>query len=392
MKEPKRSSAIVQLVRIYVQSDQQNRRLAQAASFGLAAASFAGNPYPGGDHSPESSENRTNRALQVLESYLSSPDEWNPNEAFTFGFIGLLPHIGLSEFHSHSSLTSKVYAALEIAVLGSLQSPFTVPASYTWLAHLKASCLPHLTKNLDIAGVKLETIVLHVLLMQNGFVDHKMLVPVLAMLRHAQTKELQVLCMRTLFSISISRSWVLIEDTLQDWRMLRTLFQPPGNANNTMVLVANFVFRLLLANIMLCNDCDLAKRQSMLNYLLKFKDQYEDMNLTTQDRIVPSEERILEHVAQNIEGKLESECMRDTLQLVLDFCKAKSGGVTGPERGPMDSDEPLRWAAKLETIKKAFISGRSQVDGDKCSSNPSTVLVVNRAKPQARPGRLSTPE
>ncbi|QRV94443.1 transmembrane protein [Ceratobasidium sp. AG-Ba] len=129
MKEAKRSSAVVQLVRIYIQSGQHNRRLAQAASFALAAASFAVNSYPGGDHSPEPSESRTNRALQVLESFLSSPDEWNSHEAFTFGFIGLLPHIGLSELHSHSSLTSKVYAALEIAVLGSLQSPFTVPAS-----------------------------------------------------------------------------------------------------------------------------------------------------------------------------------------------------------------------------------------------------------------------
>ncbi|QRV89309.1 activating signal cointegrator 1 complex subunit 3 [Ceratobasidium sp. AG-Ba] len=396
LEEPERHSAVMQLVHIYIQSDQNNRPLAQAASFALAAASFAVNTYPGGEFAPSDPASRTERAIQVLQDYLSSPDEWNLDKTFAFGFIGLLRHIDQRKIFLHPSLESGVYSTLDRAFLGSLQSPFTIPVSYTWTAHVKASramSQPQFIENLEITGVEPERTVLHVLLMQHGCVNHKMLVPILATLRHAQNEDLQDVCIHTLFSISIGRHWAQIKDTLKNKPMLGTLFDPFSKTNNTAFIVAGFFFRLLLANIMLCNDCDLAQRQSTLADLLEYKAEYM-VTKSTAEKVLPSEERILEHAAENIAGNSESKCMHDTLQLVSDFCEASTTECTGPELESVDPNEPLRWAAKLEAIKNAFISSGSQIDDEKSvwEQHSATTPAANGAEPWDRQGRAHPSE
>ncbi|QRV94439.1 transmembrane protein [Ceratobasidium sp. AG-Ba] len=391
MQKPERSSIIVDLTRICVQSDDTNRPIAQVACFALVAASFEINPYPGGDRPPAFPGAMAERAVQVLRNYLNSPDRWILDPVFAFGLIGLFPHTDLNILYSHPSIMSEVYDTLQSRVLLPLYCPFSVPESYSWAAHLAASSSmsqPQITEVLQLEGVASETVALHVLLIQVGFVHHRLLVPVLTMLRRAQTKELQDACIRTLASVPIGRDWLQVKDTLKDERMLRNLLDPSCFANNDIVPAVVFFFRLLVANVMLCKDCKIAQRQSAFMFLLRATDKYGDMKPTTLDKALPSEERILKHTAESTDGKSEPDCMRNTLQLVLDFCQAESSEIADTEQEPVDSDERLSWVAKLEEIKNAFTSSRSRIDLEKSASNRNSAKATegNRNENQAEQG------
>ncbi|QRV94436.1 hypothetical protein RhiJN_22454 [Ceratobasidium sp. AG-Ba] len=393
MQKPERSSIVVDLTRIYVQRDNTNIQVAQAACFALAAASFAINPYPGGDRPPGSAGAMAKRAVQVLQKYLNCPDAWFLGEVFAFGLIGLFPHTDLNILYSHPSIVSKVYGTLRYWAQGEIHFLVTIPASYSWAAHLAASSSmsqPQITEVLQLAGVASETVALHVLLIQAGFVHHRLLVPVLTVLRHAQTKELQDACIRTLASVPIGRDWLQVKDTLEDERMMRNLLDPSRCANNDIVPAVVFFFRLLVANVMLCNDRNVAQRQSTFAVVLRSMEKYGDMKPTSLDKALPSEERILKHTAESTDGKSESDCMRDTLQLVLDFCQAESSEIADTEQEPAESDERLSWVAKLEEIKNAFTSPRSQIELEKPAPNRDLVTapLANRTEDQAEQGGM----
>ncbi|QRV94435.1 phenylalanine-tRNA ligase beta subunit [Ceratobasidium sp. AG-Ba] len=394
IKEPKPIPDVVQLVRIFLQADEADERIRKAISSALAAAAFAVNSYPGGDQSSASADDRVKRAVQVLDHYRNRSNAYQTYETSTFGLIGLIPYLDMTELRSDPVLMSGIHDMIQSWMLSRYTWPYTIPESYTWTAHILHSYSrfqSSVAEFPNIPATPSKSIALHILLARAGFVHHKLALPVLAILRHAQSQELQDICVQTLVSISITRTSSEIDTILTDETMIGAFFGRTHTADEHMSRNVVFYFRLLVANIMLCNDCDVSQRQSAFKVLLEHQDWNEKLRATAEKTVLPNEERILEHAAEHTHGKPESECIRDTMQLVLDFCQADPSERLGSERGPLDSDEPLRWADKLQTIKNAFHSSCSRIGVKEPSSNQDsgTMLVGNETQDQIENVRIA---
>ncbi|QRV79813.1 activating signal cointegrator 1 complex subunit 3 [Ceratobasidium sp. AG-Ba] len=371
-KEPKSIPNVVGLVRIFLQAKETNKEIAQTVSSVLAAAAFAVNSYPGGDQPSTSADGSVKRAVQVLDHHQNPSSPFPMEESFTFGIIGLLPYIELTELHSDPVLMADIHNLMISGIELWYGRPYTIPESYTWTAHLTSTYTkfqPPITKLPEIQGVSSESIALNVLLARAGFVHHRLSLPVLVILCYAQSQELQDICAQTLASIPIARSSSEIGAMLQNDYMIGAFFKTTRPADNHISRNVVFYFRLLVANIMLCNDCDVLERQSVLSFLSRHPDWDEKLKDTTEKTDLPNEERILEHVAEDTQGKPESECFHDTIQLAIDFRQADPNKYPGPKGGPLDSDEPVRWIAKLQAIKNRFQSSCSRIEIQKLSSD-----------------------
>ncbi|QRV94441.1 hypothetical protein RhiJN_22459 [Ceratobasidium sp. AG-Ba] len=303
----------------------------------------------------------------------------------------------MTELGSDLVLMSGIHNTIISEIASWSQRPYTIPDSYTWIAHLTSTYpkfQPPITELVEIQGVSSESIALHVLLARAGFVHHRLLLPTLAILRYAQSKQLQDICVKTLASIPVARSLPEIGAMLGDEDMVGAFFGTTHLNDEYIGKNIVFYFRLLVANIMLCNDCEVSKRQSALSFLSRYPDWDEKLKYATENTDLPNEERILEHVAEDTQGKPESECIRDTIQLALDFCQADPSKYSGPEGGLLDSDEPLRWADKLQAIKNAFQSSCSPTGMTKSNSDQDSgaMLVGNGTQHRTKTASIGASE
>ncbi|QRV94412.1 transmembrane protein [Ceratobasidium sp. AG-Ba] len=328
---------------------------------------FAVNWYPGGEQPPQSTQDRAKRAVQVMRSYLANPGKHSVGGSFTFGFLALLPYIDLDELRSHPHEMSRLpHIALGSVHRGGISSP-TIPESYTWAAHIGATSQdlqPHITEIPDIRNISPKSIALYLLFLQAGLVPHGLLLPVLAIFRHAKSQELQGLCINTLVSAPVATTWLQTGTILDDWDTLPAIFDTSRIMDNYTSAVFIFYFRLLVANMMLCDETELSNRQNLLKTRLFDLGGFRTLKPTSEDGILPSLEYILDHVAEQTDGMAVSECMHRTMQLVADFYHADPSKYQDVLSESLELEEVPEWATKLQMIKDNFKPSRADAEGE----------------------------
>ncbi|QRV94410.1 hypothetical protein RhiJN_22428 [Ceratobasidium sp. AG-Ba] len=383
-KHSKPDQALMLLVRTFLQNYTRHRDVAWVIASTLASAAFTVNWYPGGEQSSQSVQDRMKRALKVLRSYHTNPGEHIMGNAFTFGFA-FLPYIDFNELQSYPQEESVLCNITRNSVYCQGEFPATIPTSYTWTAHLSAAAQnfePQIIETLEIPDVWPGLITLYLLFSRAGFYPRDFLVPVLAILRYAKDQNLQEMCTKALMTAPISRSWSQISailNILGGRDMLQALLDAPQAVDDYISATVVFHFRLLIGNVMLCEDNELIQRQSILRRILYYNERFQSLESASEDRTLPSREQILDHVAEDINGVPEFDCILWTMQLVFDFCNADPTKSWHTAPGPPRSDEEPEWVTELQVIKDNFKPNFNENKGLEVMTSGGQMRMMDRA-------------
>ncbi|QRV94433.1 hypothetical protein RhiJN_22451 [Ceratobasidium sp. AG-Ba] len=366
-------SPLPALVMTYLQAHNTSPYVTRKVAIILAATSFTVNSYPGGKQPSYSTEDLLMRGVQALHYYhKTQKDRFDIDYIFKFGLVGLLPYMDLSGLESQTSLTSKLYDIVLDLARNRYPDTDVLPASYTWNVHLLASrqyCQPPIAEHPQIPGINSESILLYSLFLQVGLRHFELYVPALVMLRFAQSKELQSVCIKALSSIPIGRSRSEIDALFRSKKMLRALFSASHTTEEYITSIIVLNFRLLIATTMLCRDYELSKRQDILKDLISYHEEFQSLKPTKQGGTLPSPEQILAHTSEIVTNQAEFDCMLNSVQLIVDFCHASSDISMQLEPTHPESEDLPEWFVKLQEIKDNFCSGHFEVGALKSSNN-----------------------
>ncbi|QRV94446.1 phenylalanine-tRNA ligase beta subunit [Ceratobasidium sp. AG-Ba] len=362
-KEPRQSPVPATLIRIYLQAHDNAPDICCIIAITLAATTFAIDSYPAATGPTQPGGDRLKRALHVLEHYRTNrPELWDTDRLFVFGLVGLLSCVDLSPLGPYPGLISQLYDQCVSAMFAWLLVPATLPDSYTINSHITASrqrFQPPITETPRVPGVDSNTISLYCLFMQAGLFHQELFIPALVICRFAVTKNLQDTCIRTLASLPIS-GHPQVDSLLRDRYMLRALFGAPYTTERYVTSATVFYFRVLVSSVMLNNNIELSMRQLALKDLLVYHEQCTGMKPTSRNTVAPSEWSIITHVGEDTSRRSEADCMRQTIQIVADFCWAGSSlrddtkmGLVS-ESSPRDPSAMPPWQIKLQALKDSF--------------------------------------
>ncbi|QRV94419.1 hypothetical protein RhiJN_22437 [Ceratobasidium sp. AG-Ba] len=374
-----KSQTLTLLLRIFL-NQGRNTDVARIIAYALASAAFAVKWHPGGEQPSQPAQDLRKRAVQVMRSYQMNPDHYSEEGVFTFGFIALFSYVDMNELRSHSDELLSLQSITHYAVSWGHNLPPTIPASYTWTSHIHAASQnlqPQITETPEILGAPSRSIALYLLFLRAGLSDHGLLVPVLAIFRHAKSQELQDMCIKALVDIPIATSWSKMSTMLDYWDVLPALFNTSHVMDGYISAVFIFYFRLLVANMMLCNDTELLNRQNTLRSKLFHVEGFQALKPTSEDHILPPLDRILDYLAEHTDGMPVSECMLRTMQLVADFCHADPSKYHYMQPGPQDVEEVPEWVTKLQAIKDNFKPSRADVQRLEVAINKAQAEEVN---------------
>ncbi|QRV94416.1 hypothetical protein RhiJN_22434 [Ceratobasidium sp. AG-Ba] len=354
------------LVRIFLQNYPRNADVARIVACALASAAFVVDWYPGGEQPSQPAQDQTKRAVQVMRSYLTNPGQYPENQAFTFGFLALLPYIDMNELRFHSEVLPGLTSVTRDSVRWSDCSAPTIPASYSWTAHIHAASQnlrSQITEIPEISDIPSESIALYLLFLNAGLIHHGLLVPTLAILRHAKSQELQDLCIKALVDTPIATSWSQINTMRNYWDVLPAVFDKSHAMDAHIQAVFIFCVRTVVANMMLCDDTELLNRQNELSSSLWDVEGFQALKPTSEDRVLPALEEILDHVAERIDGTPVSESIQSTIQLVTDFCHADPSKYQNVQPEAPELEGVREWVTKLQAIKSNFKPSRANAQG-----------------------------
>ncbi|QRV94414.1 hypothetical protein RhiJN_22432 [Ceratobasidium sp. AG-Ba] len=380
------------LVRIFLQNYPRNADVARMVAYALASVAFAVKWYPGGEQPSQPAHGLKKRAVEVMRSYLTNPGQYPENQAFTFGFLALLPYIDMNELRSHSEVLPGLTSVTHDSVRWSDCSAPTIPASYSWTAHIHAASRnlrSQITEIPKISDIPSEPIALYLLFLNAGLIHHGLLVPTLAILRHAKSQELQDLCIKALVDTPIATSWSQISTMLDDSDVLSAIFDASHAMDGYISAVFVFYFRLLVVNMVLCDDTELLIRQNMLRSNLFNVEDFQDLKPTSEDRVLPPLDRILDHLVDHTDEMPVSECMLRTLQLVTDFCHADPSKYQYMQPEPQEAEEVPEWVTRLQAIKDNFKPSRDDAQGLEVAANKVQAEVDDLAASTAETGSVN---
>ncbi|KAG8790836.1 hypothetical protein FRC12_010863, partial [Ceratobasidium sp. 428] len=343
--------------------------IARIIAFTLAATTFGMNSYPGDEQPAVTMEDRMKRAMKVLRHYQEvKPTAAQVDEMFTFGLIGLLPHMSLEALKTFSVASlSKLHNIITRTLNNSRQyGIFTLPKSYNWSAHLTSSYQRLMPK--DTLDPALPNTASFYLLLLRAWKPHqdRSFVPILSLFCSVQSKEIKDACIDALSSQPITGNKLQLSAPWEYESQLRELLRYLFASGRHLDFVATFYFKLLMATTMLQSDIDLSDRQSRLKPLVDCHDEFKRLTPTLSDNELPSEEKILEQVKEQTSRKNKhADHLLRTMQLVVDFCHADPDKVPHPEPTQAGSEETASWVAKLQEIKDQFDSTlRSWLDAE----------------------------
>ncbi|KAG8720250.1 hypothetical protein FRC09_009843 [Ceratobasidium sp. 395] len=343
--------------------------IARIIAFTLAATTFGMNSYPGDEQPAVTMEDRMKRAMKVLRHYQEvKPTAAQVDEMFTFGLIGLLPHMSLEALKTFSVASlSKLHNIITRTLNNSRQyGIFTLPKSYNWSAHLTSSYQRLMPK--DTLDPALPNTASFYLLLLRAWKPHqdRSFVPILSLFCSVQSKEIKDACIDALSSQPITGNKSQLSAPWEYESQLRELLRYLFASGRHLDFVATFYFKLLMATTMLQSDIDLSDRQSRLKPLVDCHDEFKRLTPTLSDNELPSEEKILEQVKEQTSRKNKhADHLLRTMQLVVDFCHADPDKVPHPEPTQAGSEETASWVAKLQEIKDQFDSTlRSWLDAE----------------------------
>ncbi|KAG8720251.1 hypothetical protein FRC09_009844 [Ceratobasidium sp. 395] len=347
------------LVDIFLMHQDSALNIARMIAITFATTAFVVDSYPGGEQPTRAMEDQNIRAERVLCHYQKvNPTTEEIDRMFTFGLIGLLPHMSIEALKTTSvARLSKLYDIITRTLNSSQCDIFTLPESHNWSAHLTSSHKRLMPENtVDPALLFSNTASLDALLLRAQLHHDRSFVPALIFLYNAQSKELQDACINALIlqpvAVNQSQTSALQEYQSQLQKLLGYFFVSDGPLD----LFFTFYFKLLVATCMLCSVSNLSGRQSVLKPLVNCHDDFKQLTATLSDGELPTEDEILQHVAEPIDGgdEYEDHLLR-TMQLIVNFCHADPRKLprTKPDQG---GSETSSWAAKLQKIKNRFDS------------------------------------
>ncbi|KAG8790837.1 hypothetical protein FRC12_010864 [Ceratobasidium sp. 428] len=313
--------------------------------------------YPGGERRTETTRDRVKRAVQLLLRHHLLKErlaEEYVDVMFAFGVIGLLPHMSIEALKTSSiARLSKIYSIITRTLNNPQYEIFTLPESHNWSAHLMSShkrLMPETTVDPALPNIAS----FNSLLLGAWKLHHdRSFVSALILFCSVRSKGIRDACTDTLVSqpiANLSQLYALQEYESQLQDLLRFLFVSDRSDD----FVAVFYFKLLIATTMLRIDISLSDQQSRLKPLIYCHDEFNQLTPTLSDGELPSEDRIVEHVAERIGGgDKHSDQLLSTMQLVVDFCHADPKlPRTKPDQA--ESKEIVGWVERLQKIKDEF--------------------------------------
>ncbi|KAG8793648.1 hypothetical protein FRC12_002132 [Ceratobasidium sp. 428] len=359
-KDLKQSPLPCILVRIFLMYQDTAPAIAHTIAITLATAAFAVDTYPAGEQPTEATEDRENRAVQVLRHYQKVKSTTEQVDAMlTFGLIGLLPHMSIEALKTSSvARLSKLYDVVTRTLKYPWYGIFTLPESYNWSAHLTSSHQHFTPKTtVDPAFLFSDTASLDALLLRAQLHHDRSFVSALSLLYSEQSKELQDACIDALILQPVAGKRLQLAALREYESRLRMLLNSLFASNRPLDFVVTFYFKLLVATVMLCGVDWLPLRQLALGCLVDCHDEFKQLTPTLGDSELPSEDRILEHVAEPIDGgDKHADHLLHTMQLVVDFCHASPNKLPHIEPDQAGSKETASWVANLQKIKDRFDS------------------------------------
>ncbi|QRV80962.1 activating signal cointegrator 1 complex subunit 3 [Ceratobasidium sp. AG-Ba] len=357
-ENPRESELPAILIRIFLKARDPAPELAYTVASILAATSFVVNSYPGGEQPAISDLNRERRAVQVLQHYyqVNQPHKIQADVLFMFGLFGLLPYINLAPLKRQPSV---------LAELGRIHNEYqhtvtrpdihTLPGTYLWSSHRATSYrsfLNLIAGAADPCSMGSDLVLLYTSILPDRW-RHEFFIPALLFVRYASSKELQTACVDLITSYSIASSFSELEVSLRSPEVLPRLLDSLRDTQNPTPTVTAFYFRLLVSVLVLTRDNYISRRQSGCKSIVDSFAEFKRLTPTVGDRSLPTEGRILDHLAESVMLPPEWGNMHQTMQIVVDFCYAD------PDRGSYDpltedAGNTPRWATKMQEIKDRF--------------------------------------
>ncbi|QRW08631.1 hypothetical protein RhiLY_07630 [Ceratobasidium sp. AG-Ba] len=132
---------------------------------------------------------------------------------------------------------------------------------------------------------------------------------------------------------------------------------------------------------MLCGATELERCQTLLRVFIL--GHFQTLEPTSEDRVLPPLEQILDHVAEPTDGMAVSECMLRTMQLVTDFCHADPSKYQYMRPEPVEAEELPEWATKLQAIKDNFKPSRADAQHLEDAISEAEAEIVNNVAASA---------
>ncbi|KAG8732912.1 hypothetical protein FRC12_019044 [Ceratobasidium sp. 428] len=348
---------------------------ARAVAITLAAAAFATRPYLGGEEPPFSEDAREKRAVVVYKYYCAQKDLTADMvlELFMFGFFGLLPEIDFDYESAQAAVTLGNFSQLIRHVpqfnFSQDSTIYTLPQGYSLnriLEQSRQSLISFTNNTSSIYEVSLAYSCLPLVIHQSSQVD--LYIPALIALCHAESVELQALCLQFIDEQPIHERPLNLVQSTENRDSLEQLCRAliDRRARTPVASIAALHFELSVARIItysVSNNSSLSDGQSALRPLLDLQDNFAGRISQPKQLNV---EALLSGLGECCKGDLAAEeHILHTMQFIADFCE-----LTEAVRIPSsDKEEGLK---TLQTLKDQL--------------KPSSDRVVRQS--QTEPGNI----